>query len=75
MKYRRTKPYSSIGIRRVPCTRCGNPSEFQWRACAMGGWMGVCKKCDILLNRMVLRFFKVDSAKEIMADYERKVRL
>lgn len=27
----RHRPYSAIGIRRVPCLRCGRPSAHQWK--------------------------------------------
>lgn len=61
----RRKPYTEIGIRRVPCMRCGSPSSRQWQICSLGNqWVGVCSKCDIALNRMVLRFMGV-SPKEV----------
>jgi len=54
----RRKPYTEIGITRVPCEKCGKPSTHQWQICATGNkWCGVCVECDIELNDMVLRFF------------------
>lgn len=32
----RRQPYTEIGVRRVPCTRCGEPAEYQWQVCADG---------------------------------------
>ena len=55
--YGRKKPYTEIGIRRVPCARCGAPSTQQWQTCADGSlWRGVCTECDIQLNTLVLVF-------------------
>jgi hypothetical protein len=53
----RRKPYTTIGIRRIPCTvpGCGKPSRFQWRTCADGVWRPVCADHDIRLNRLVVR--------------------
>jgi hypothetical protein len=63
----RRKPYSARGISRVPCTRCGKPSEHQWNACADGQYRGVCTKCDIGLNKVALRYMRVP-------DWQQKVR-
>lgn len=53
----RTKPYTEIGISRVPCARCGSPSRYQWQICADGRqFRGLCEACDIGLNRMVMRY-------------------
>lgn len=53
----RAKPYTEIGISRVPCKRCGEPSLHQWQICATGNqWCGVCLECDIALNKMVIKF-------------------
>ena len=55
----RRKPYTQIGIRRVPCFRCGEPSFFQWQICADGNrFRGLCKPCDIALNDLVLKFMR-----------------
>ena len=29
---------------------------FKWRVCADGPWRGVCKACDLELNRMALKW-------------------
>ena len=47
----RKKPYTEIGIRRIPCKRCGNPSNYQWQICANKNYyLGVCNNCDTELN-------------------------
>lgn len=53
----RKKPYTEIGISRVPCQKCGKPSRFQWQICSTGNlWMGVCLDHDIELNKLVVDF-------------------
>ena len=60
MEKGRTKPYTDIGIKRVPCLRCGAPSSQQWQICALGNrYYGVCNNCDIKLNRLVLAFMNI----------------
>ena len=54
-----SNPYSTRGISRVPCARCGKQSVHQWNCCALGNrWFGVCEECDQKLNQMCIRFFK-----------------
>lgn len=66
----RAKPYTSRGIRRVPCLRCGKASRHQWQICSLGkGYKGVCETCDIKLNKLVLDFFKVKDRAEIIKNY------
>jgi len=66
----RTKPYTEIGIRRIPCARCGRPSRFQWTVCANGNrFMGVCERCDVDLNRVALTFFRFDHVEQRVAAY------
>ena len=51
------RPYTERGIRRVPCARCGAPSEFQWQVCADGNvFRGLCAPCDVAVNELVVRF-------------------
>jgi len=53
----RSKPYTEIGIRRVPCVRCGRPGRYQWQICADGRLYRVlCGECDIALNELVIRW-------------------
>lgn len=71
----RSKPYTAIGIRRVPCCRCMNPSRFQWQICADGNqWRGVCLDCDIALNRTVLEFMGFPDWREKAEAYEKARR-
>jgi hypothetical protein len=68
----RTRPYTAIGIKRVPCSRCGKPSHASWQVCAdLRQYRGVCKRCDIELNRMVLEFMKINNRKSKMREYIR----
>ena len=53
----RRKPYTEIGIKRVPCFRCGKPSSTQWQICSLDNeYKGLCTSCDIMLNIIVLQF-------------------
>ena len=70
---RRKKPYTDIGIKRIPCSRCGVPSSRQWQVCANGNlYLGVCDNCDIELNALVLEFMKVPGRKTLMKKYIRE---
>lgn len=56
----RRKPYTEIGIKRVPCFRCGESSVQQWQICSLNNeYKGLCFECDIKLNRIVLLFMKI----------------
>lgn len=51
----RRQPYSVIGIKRLPCFRCGAPAVHQWQICADGNlYRPLCLDCDIELNALVL---------------------
>ncbi len=67
----RKKPYTEIGIKRVPCLRCGKPSSRQWQICSLGNrYAGVCTKCDIELNELVLKFMGIKDYEKIMLYYK-----
>lgn len=71
----RRKPYSQIGIRRVPCARCGAPSRFQWQICSDGNqFRGLCVECDVALNETVTRFVWGDAREAELAAYAAKAR-
>jgi hypothetical protein len=71
----RRRPYTARGIRRVPCIRCGAPSEHQWNACALGGqYFAVCIECDIGLNELALTYMRFPDAERILAEYAEKAR-
>jgi hypothetical protein len=72
----RKKPYTAIGISRVPCARCDAPSTAQWQVCADGNqWRGLCAECDYDLNSMVLGFMCTSQREEKMSAYRKKVGL
>ena len=71
----RHKPYSARGIRRVPCFRCGAPSEHQWHICADGNRpRGLCAACDIALNDLVLKFMGDPERRKKMTAYTKRAR-
>lgn len=70
-----TKPYTSRGIVRVPCTRCGAPSFYQWQICALDRqYHAICAQCDIALNGLVLKFFGIPQRSELMKRYRDRVK-
>jgi hypothetical protein len=70
----RRKPYTEIGIRRMPCARCGKPSRFQWQICADGRlFRPLCAECDVELNEMVMRWVWGDLREADIARYRQKV--
>ena len=80
MTGQRRKPYTTAGIGRVPCTKCGRPSSAQWHLtpCANphgSRWIGLCRDCDLLLNAMVLDFLLIPDRGALMAAYKCKVNL
>lgn len=70
MKHGRKKPYTQIGIRRLPCVRCGKKAEFTWSICADNNlFRPICFKCDIALNRLVLKWMKDPEVTQKMEKY------
>ncbi len=66
----RKQPYTVIGIGRKKCARCGDKAEFQWQCCANGNlWLPVCSRCDIDINILVLRFFKIKNRGHLISSY------
>jgi hypothetical protein len=66
----RKKPYTQIGICRVPCSRCGNPSYASWGSCANGNYyVAMCLDCDIAINRLVLKYMRIPNYKQLMKEY------
>lgn len=75
MRHGRRQPYTVIGIRRLPCVRCGGKAEFQWQACSDGNiWRPLCVRCDIAVNRLVLKFMRDPDAKAKGAAYAKAKR-
>lgn len=66
----RKTPYTERGIRRLPCFRCGEPACHQWQVCADGNvYRPICLKCDVALNRLVLRWMGFRDWKRKIAKY------
>jgi hypothetical protein len=71
----RRKPYSERGISRVKCFRCGNPSKYQWQICSDGNqYRGLCRSCDIELNKVVLCFMKFPDWREKLERYRQQCK-
>lgn len=67
----RREPYTSLGIKRVPCVRCGAPAVHQWNVCAdRNVYRALCLDCDIALNKLVLEWANDPDAAEKVARYE-----
>lgn len=75
MKRGRTKPYTDIGIRRMPCSRsCGRKSRCQWQICADKRlFRTLCAECDVELNAMVMRWVWGDTREADIQAYRDKV--
>lgn len=61
----------------MPCFRCGKPSLQQWQICSLNNeYKGLCRECDIKLNRIVLKFMKISPKKVcyLIKKYTAKVR-
>lgn len=57
---KRTNPYTETGIKQVPCFKCGKSSDQQWQICSLDNeYKGLCQKCDIELNEIVLLFMGI----------------
>lgn len=57
----RREAYTNIGIRRLPCFRCGKPAFYQWQICSDGNtYRPICPDCDLELNAWVLEFMGFD---------------
>lgn len=67
----RRRPYTTIGIRRLACTRCGGrPSYSTWQVCADDSLhRPLCWDCDLLLNALVLRWMGDPDAERKVDDY------
>lgn len=75
----RREPYTAIGIKRVPCVMCGQPSNASWNICAdaVNGktqYRGLCKEHDIGMNEVAMRYVFGDTREADLAAYAAKVR-
>lgn len=70
----RKKPYTQIGITRMPCFRCGKPSTFQWTICSDNNlYRPICLSCDVELNEIVLRWAGFKDWKKKIKDYKNRI--
>ena len=69
MRHGRKKPYTEIGVKRIPCAKCSEPATQQWYTCADGLWRPICIQCDIELNRLVLQFMQDPDCNTKIARY------
>jgi hypothetical protein len=71
----RREQYTSLGIKRVPCVRCGAPAVHQWQVCAdQRRYRALCLDCDIALNKLVLEWANDPDAAAKVARYEAEQR-
>lgn len=75
----RLKPYSAIGVKRIPCARCGGKSHAQWNICAdkigtRTQYRGLCLECDIGMNELAMRFVFGASREDDLAAYISQAR-
>jgi hypothetical protein len=71
-RYGRDRPYSILGVRRLPCSRCGlRPSIHQWQVCSDNRlYRPLCLWCDIDLQAVTLQFMKDPDWMEKVVSYE-----
>ena len=75
-RYKRRKPYTVRGIKRLRCVRCGAQAYATWQVCADGRtYRPVCKACDVALNALVLEFMRLPQAAALLASYREQVNL
>ena len=56
-RYGRKEPYTTRGIERLPCFRCGAKARYQWQVCSDGRlFRTLCADCDVALNVLVLKW-------------------
>lgn len=69
-RHGRARPYTSAGIERLPCFRCGQRAFFQWQVCADKRlYRPLCKVCDVELNALVLGWMRDPQAAAKMKRY------
>jgi hypothetical protein len=70
MKRVRRKPYTARGIRRKTCIRCGKPGFATWQVCSLNrAFVVLCKKCDVGLQAIVLRWARIPEWRSIVRRY------
>jgi len=72
-RHGRKRPYTTIGVRRLSCARCGQPATCQWQVCADGNlYRPICPRCDLLLNRLVLQTMRDPETVAKMQRYQQR---
>lgn len=72
----RRKPYTSIGIARLKCSRngCENKACTQWQICSDGRqYRRLCLSCDIELNEMLSKWMGFQDVAERMVRYKEEM--
>lgn len=73
----RKKPYTAIGVTRVPCSfhGCKKTSVHQWQCCALGNYfMGLCSEHDIGLNNVAVTYLMgANRAMPLIRRYRKKL--
>lgn len=72
----RSKPYTSIGIKRVKCSKrgCKKHGMFQWQCCALGNkWFALCAEHDVGLNKIACEFIIGRESNKIIHAYRQRV--
>lgn len=75
----RFEPYTSAGIKRVPCVRCGSPSYASWNICAdkiasRPQYRALCVECDIGMNEVAMRYVFGDTREDDLNTYADNLR-
>ena len=67
----RRKPYTTIGIKRLPCVRgCGRKGSASWKICADGPqYRALCAVCDVEMNELAMRFVFGNKREEDLKKY------
>jgi hypothetical protein len=78
MRHGRRRPYTVLGVSRLPCSRsgCPNRASHQWQVCADANvFRPLCRACDLEINRLVLEFMGDPDAPAKLARYRDRLGL
>jgi len=68
------KPYTKKEIVKMKCFRCKDSARFQWQICSDNNiYRPLCPKCDIELNKMVLKWTGIKNWKDKIVAYKKYV--
>lgn len=74
----RRELYSTEGIKRLQCFRCGGQAQTQWNCCANNNyWLPICASCDVEANEVFMHFmhFPPATAIRLIRAYRKKMGL